>query len=144
MSLRNRYSSWFKYKHTHSEDLKFGLIGMQDCIACMDLINKFNLYKDNKEIVECVLFCPNCDGQHIDFDEWRRESHVHKSHLCQFCGEIWKPFKFNTIGSPTPPGFVFPVFMYKSSGFIIKDKEYMNYVESLKDIWLPILIKQEK
>lgn len=43
-----------------------------------------------------VLFCPKCNGQHIDRDEWATKPH--KTHLCEFCGHLWRPKETHTVG----------------------------------------------
>lgn len=48
--------------------------------------------------------CPKCDGTHIDLGRWAVK--LHRSHLCEHCGHVWRPFEYYTVGvhqPPTPP-----------------------------------------
>ena len=47
--------------------------------------------------VPMVLICPNCGKNHVDRGRWAKER-VHRSHLCEHCGHVWKPFEFATVG----------------------------------------------
>lgn len=47
--------------------------------------------------IPMVLCCPKCGGQHIDRGVWS-STRIHRTHLCEHCGETWKPFAFATIG----------------------------------------------
>jgi predicted house-cleaning noncanonical NTP pyrophosphatase (MazG superfamily)/predicted RNA-binding Zn-ribbon protein involved in translation (DUF1610 family) len=47
--------------------------------------------------VPMVLNCPKCGGQHIDRGVWS-STRVHRTHLCEHCGETWKPFEYATVG----------------------------------------------
>ncbi len=44
------------------------------------------------------LNCPACGEQHIDRGEWA--TRLHKTHLCEKCGHLWRPFAFATVGVP--------------------------------------------
>lgn len=52
--------------------------------------------------VDCLLFCPECGTQHIDAPDpnpsknWSNPPH--KSHLCGYCGTIWRPADVPTNG----------------------------------------------
>ena len=50
--------------------------------------------------VDMLLFCPRCDFQHVDKPgptiNWNNPPH--KSHLCKFCGWIWRPADVPTNG----------------------------------------------
>lgn len=46
---------------------------------------------------ELILHCPQCQGQHVDLGKWRYVR-VHKTHLCEHCGHLWRPFEFPTVG----------------------------------------------
>lgn len=51
--------------------------------------------------VDMLLFCPNCDLQHIDAPDERTPDWTnppHKSHLCHGCGHIWRPSDRPTNG----------------------------------------------
>lgn len=50
-----------------------------------------------------VLFCPRCGGQHIDSGEWATVEKAHRTHLCAWCGEEWRPEKVATVGIAIPP-----------------------------------------
>lgn len=47
------------------------------------------------------LTCPKCNRRHIDQREedgknWAETPH--RKHLCHYCGHLWRPFDYNTIG----------------------------------------------
>lgn len=42
--------------------------------------------------------CPQCGGTHVDRDEWATNAKLHRSHLCEHCGHVWRPFEHYTIG----------------------------------------------
>lgn len=44
-----------------------------------------------------VLPCPNCGHHHVDKGYWAT-TRIHRSHLCEHCGHVWKPFEFATVG----------------------------------------------
>lgn len=48
--------------------------------------------------ISMVLHCPACGKQHIDeaTEEW--DNPPHRSHLCLFCGRIWRPADVPTMG----------------------------------------------
>ena len=46
--------------------------------------------------VEMQLRCPQCDKKHVDRGEW--ETKLHRSHLCECCGHVWRPFEYYTVG----------------------------------------------
>lgn len=43
-----------------------------------------------------ILFCPECDFQHIDEGEW--STRLHKTHLCLRCGFLFRPSEEPTFG----------------------------------------------
>lgn len=47
--------------------------------------------------VPLLLFCPECQMQHVDEGEWAT-ARRHRKHLCQGCGHVWKPYPFDTVG----------------------------------------------
>lgn len=49
------------------------------------------------EPVPMVLICPNCGGQHIDHGVWS-STRIHRTHLCEHCGSMWRPFEYATVG----------------------------------------------
>ena len=44
-----------------------------------------------------VLLCPNCGKNHVDKGYWAT-TRVHRTHLCEHCGTLFKPFEFATVG----------------------------------------------
>lgn len=66
------------------------------------------IYQSDEQAVRMVLFCPACRGQHIDRGEWATPQRLHRTHLCEHCGHLWRPHDMATIGvesvpSPEPP-----------------------------------------
>jgi hypothetical protein len=53
------------------------------------------------EAIPMILLCPNCSRQHVDkpSDGWRNPPH--RSHLCAYCGAIWRPCDLPTTGVQT-------------------------------------------
>jgi predicted house-cleaning noncanonical NTP pyrophosphatase (MazG superfamily) len=49
------------------------------------------------EPVPSILLCPKCNTQHIDKDVWAT-TRVHRTHLCEGCGAIWRPYAYATVG----------------------------------------------
>lgn len=51
--------------------------------------------------IPMLLFCPKCKEQHIDKPEPEKgwANPPHKSHLCHFCGCIWRPADVETTGA---------------------------------------------
>lgn len=47
--------------------------------------------------VKLRLQCPKCKGFHVDRDEWAT-TRVHRTHLCEHCGHLWRPYEFPTVG----------------------------------------------
>ncbi len=45
-----------------------------------------------------IVFCPRCGRQHIDAPARGWNNPPHCSHLCAFCGWIWRPCARPTIG----------------------------------------------
>ena len=43
-----------------------------------------------------VLHCPTCGTQHVDRGEWATRRH--SLHLCEQCGNEWRPFSYYTVG----------------------------------------------
>lgn len=50
-----------------------------------------------KPPVPMILVCPECRGVHVDRGVWAT-IRIHRSHLCESCGHIWKPFDYATVG----------------------------------------------
>lgn len=50
--------------------------------------------------IPMVLHCPACRGQHIDAPEPEKgwTNPPHRSHLCAFCGTVWRPCDALTTG----------------------------------------------
>ncbi len=46
--------------------------------------------------IAMLLFCPYCHFEHIDRDEWAMKPH--RTHLCEHCGERWRPSNRPTVG----------------------------------------------
>jgi hypothetical protein len=69
------------------------------------------------EPIDIVVFCPACDTQHIDAEDRCAEcpggscmcvkmaerwtNPPHRSHLCAFCGHVWRPADVPTNGVAT-------------------------------------------
>jgi hypothetical protein len=48
--------------------------------------------------VDMILFCPECTAPHIDEPRAGWANPPHKSHLCHFCGAVWRPADVETNG----------------------------------------------
>lgn len=46
--------------------------------------------------IPMLLWCPSCHRQHWDEGEWATKPH--KTHLCAFCGNEWRPADVATVG----------------------------------------------
>lgn len=52
--------------------------------------------------VAILTWCPRCDFQHIDRDEWA--TRPHRTHLCGNCDHEWAPLPYPTVGVLTLEG----------------------------------------
>ena len=43
------------------------------------------------------LVCPHCQFGHVDRGEWAT-TRVHRTHLCEHCGQEFRPYDFPTVG----------------------------------------------
>ena len=43
-----------------------------------------------------VILCPACNRSHVDRGRWALI--IHRKHLCEFCGNLWRPKTYPTIG----------------------------------------------
>ena len=60
-----------------------------------------NLQAENDELskpIPMVLHCPKCHEQHIDTKTEKWDNPPHRSHLCEYCGCIWRPCDRSTTG----------------------------------------------
>lgn len=48
--------------------------------------------------IDMILLCPQCNVQHVDKASRIWGNPPHKSHLCEFCGIIWRPADVETNG----------------------------------------------
>jgi len=53
--------------------------------------------------LDLILHCPDCNGRHIDEDEFERKPH--HTHACQHCGFVWRPAVEPTRGVQFLKGF---------------------------------------
>ena len=53
--------------------------------------------------IPMILFCPMCNGRHLDVGEFATKSH--HTHACQHCGVVWRPAIVPTVGVAFLPGF---------------------------------------
>lgn len=56
--------------------------------------------------VPMILYCPTCNGRHIDKNEYATKPH--HTHACQHCGTCWRPAVVPTVGVQFLPGFKDP------------------------------------
>lgn len=42
------------------------------------------------------LTCPKCMQVHVDREVWA--TRPHKTHLCEHCGNLWRPHGYATVG----------------------------------------------
>lgn len=59
--------------------------------------------RDRRVPVPLILYCPKCDGRHIDKGEFAKRPH--HTHACQHCGFSWRPAINTTVGVEYLPGF---------------------------------------
>jgi len=55
-----------------------------------------HMQKNKIEPIQMILYCPECNYQHIDRDEWA--TRLHKTHLCNNCQYEWRPYEEYTVG----------------------------------------------
>lgn len=57
-------------------------------------------WKDGVKVipVPMLLFCPKCNLQHVDEPHGAWRNPPHRSHLCDYCGYIWRPSDAATTG----------------------------------------------
>lgn len=67
-----------------------------EIIKIQQKINSLEEQIKSLGILKIEIYCSKCNGQHIDKDEW--ETKQHKTHLCEYCGNEWRPFDFPTVG----------------------------------------------
>lgn len=55
---------------------------------------------DELEPIPMLLWCPECQGDHVDRPDleagWTNPPH--RSHLCEWCGCVWRPADVPTAG----------------------------------------------
>lgn len=56
------------------------------------------LFADEPKPIDMILHCPNCHRQHVDKAEGEWTNPPHRSHLCHFCGSVWRPADVATNG----------------------------------------------
>ena len=52
--------------------------------------------KESQTPVALGLWCPKCGTRHFDRGEWA--TRLHKTHLCESCGNEWRPYEYPTVG----------------------------------------------
>lgn len=55
------------------------------------------------EPIPMLIYCPRCNGRHIDIGEFATKPHA--THSCQHCGLTFKPAKVPTVGVEFLPGY---------------------------------------
>lgn len=58
--------------------------------------NIWSWFEDKPKPIPALFSCPECKLKHIDKGIWKIKPH--KSHLCEKCGHIWKPFDQTSVG----------------------------------------------
>lgn len=48
--------------------------------------------------IDMILHCPKCNAKHVDRVGPGWNNPPHRSHLCYWCGYIWRPADVNTNG----------------------------------------------
>lgn len=87
-------------------DARAGITAVQLRMACRLAQEAFDARKQNaiepkeETPIPMILNCPACNAQHIDKPApdkgWTNPPH--RSHLCKFCGIVWRPADVPTIG----------------------------------------------
>lgn len=70
-------------------------------LARYDAVTKLNVDRilgNAAKPIPMILFCPACRCQHIDAPEENWTNPPHRSHLCKFCGWVWRPADVFTTG----------------------------------------------
>lgn len=49
-----------------------------------------------RDPVPMELRCPKCKKPHVDRGEWTTKKH--RTHLCEHCGQKWRPYQYPTVG----------------------------------------------
>src|SRR3546814_3261155 len=73
-------------------------------MALVGLFIDASSHTDGPPPVDMILPCPNCGRLHIDGPDERSEgwqNPPHRSHLCHYCGHIWRPADIPTNGVAT-------------------------------------------
>lgn len=67
-------------------------------VAPKDFDSELGVSKIDALPIPMLIYCPKCSLQHIDEpkDEWTNPPH--RSHLCAFCGYIWRHADVSTVG----------------------------------------------
>ena len=57
------------------------------------------VHRDGSDLpIPMVLHCSACRAQHVDADEWATLEKAHRTHLCAFCGALFRPSHVSTVG----------------------------------------------
>lgn len=48
--------------------------------------------------VRMIIHCPLCHGKHVDRDEWATPAKAHRTHLCEYCGALFRLSDTPTVG----------------------------------------------
>lgn len=76
-----------------------------EAVANLEDIKNALYRTDPKDLkpIPMIIFCPACDGRHIDEGEFATKPH--HTHACQHCGHVWRPALVHTVGVQFLPGF---------------------------------------
>lgn len=73
-------------------------------------MDELPIHHERRKPIDMVLFCPCCVTQHIDAADWcpvpsktefaplKWTNPPHRSHLCSYCGHVWRPADVPTNG----------------------------------------------
>lgn len=88
------------------------------------------------EIPQENVVCPRCFQLHSDIDEWALKPH--KTHLCQYCGNLFEG-TYKAVSNPAfTPGFLTPENMKVVYSVAPQKSDYQQMIEAIQtaNSWL--------
>lgn len=102
MTLAEKYAALIEMIENHRRQLNNVLHPNgdgPDRPALCDLVAYVQMdLKKLHQPINMVLPCPACHLLHIDAPKGEWKNPPHKSHLCAYCGTVWRPADVSTNG----------------------------------------------